>query len=79
MSSVIISVFILSYHFYKKFNETVIQWCVTVISRQSENFPSFEVKYVLQNAKHMLFNTVLFNLDCTTVSKWWKVVTYKMF
>ena len=48
-------------------------------STWSENFPSFEVEYALQNAKHMLFNMVLFDLDCTTVSKWWKAVTYEMF
>ena len=43
---------------------------VIAISTQSEIFLSFEVEYTLQNAKHMLFNTVLFNLDCATVSKW---------
>ena len=69
----------LSYHFYKKINETVTQWYVTVILTWSINFPSFEVEYALQNAKCVLFNTVLFNLDCTTVSKWWKAVTYKTF
>ena len=36
----------------------------------AENFPSFEVEYALQNAKCMLFSTVLFDPDCTTVSKW---------
>ena len=69
----------LSYHFYKKFNETVMQWYVTAISTWSENFPSFEIEYVLQNAKHMLFNMALFDLNCTTVSKWWKAVTYETF
>ena len=49
------------------------------ISTWSKNFLSFEVEYTVQNAKHMLFNTVLFDLDCTTVSKWQKVVTYKSF
>ena len=49
------------------------------ISTWSENFPSFEVEYTLQNAKCMLFNMVLFDLDCTTVSKWQKVVTYETF
>ena len=48
-----------------------------VISTRSENFPSFEVEYVLQNVKCMLFNTVLFDQDCTTVSKWQKVEIYK--
>ena len=56
-----------------------MQWYVKAISTQSENFPSFEVEYMLQNAKHMLFNTVLFDLDCTTVSKWQKAVTYETF
>ena len=64
MSSLIISVLFLCYRFYKKINETVTQWYVTAISTWSENFPSFEVEYALQNAKHMLFNMVLFNLDC---------------
>ena len=56
-----------------------MQQYVTAISTQYENFPSFEVEYVPQNAKCMLFNTVLFDLDCTAVSKWWKVVTYETF
>ena len=42
-------------------------------------FSKFDVEYTLQNAKCMLFNMVLLDLDCTTVSKWWKVVTYKTF
>ena len=67
----------LSYHFYKNFNETVTQWYIKAISTWSENFLSFEVEYALQNAKCMLFNTVFFKLDCTTVSKWWKVETYE--
>ena len=49
----------------------------TVISTRSKNFPSFEVEYALQNAKCVLFNMVLFDLDCTTVSKWQKVVTQR--
>ena len=49
------------------------------ISTRSENFPHFEVEYVLQNAKCVLFNTVLFNWDCTTVSKWQKAETYGMY
>ena len=56
-----------------------MQWYVTAISTWSENFPSFEVEYTLQKAKHVLFNMILFDVDCTTVSKWQKVVTYKMF
>ena len=47
--------------------ETVTQWYVTVISTWFKNFPSFEVEYTLQNAECMLFNAVLFDLDCTTV------------
>ena len=74
----------ISFYFYpiisiKKFNETVMQWYVRVISTLSENFLSFEDEYMLQNAKYMLFNLILFNLDCTTVSKWQKAVTYEMF
>ena len=56
-----------------------MQWYVTVILTQSKNFPSFEVEYTLQNAKHMLFNMVILDLECTTVSKWWKAVTYETF
>ena len=71
----------ISFYFYaiisiNKFNENVMQWYITAISTWSENFPSFEVEYALQNAKCMLFNTVFFDLDCTTVSKWQKVETY---
>ena len=64
----------LSYHFYKKFNETVTQQYVMAISIWYKHFPRFDVEYMLQNAKYMLFNMVLFDLDCTTVSKWWKAV-----
>ena len=39
----------------------------------------FEVEYVLQNAKYVLFNMALFGLDCTAVSKWQKAVTYETF
>ena len=56
-----------------------MQWYAMTISTWSEIFPSFEGEYTLQNAKHVLFNTVLFNLDCTTVSKWQNVVIYKLF
>ena len=56
-----------------------MQLYIMAISTWSENFPSFEVEYTLQNAKHMLFNMVLFDLDGTTVLKWWKVVTYEIF
>ena len=52
---------------------------VTAISTWSENFPSLEVEYTLQNSKRVLFNTILFDLDCTTVSKWQKAVTYETF
>ena len=38
-----------------------MQWYVTVISTQSENFLSFEVEYMLQNAKCVLFNTAFFD------------------
>ena len=56
-----------------------MQWYVMAISTRSENFLSFEVEYTLQNAKCMLFNMVLFDLNCTTVLKWQIVVTYEMF
>ena len=74
----------ISFYFYpiisiKKIHETVIQQCLMAISTQSEKFLSFEVEYALQNAKCMLFNMVLFDLDCTTVSKWKKAVTYEPF
>ena len=48
----------------------VMQWYVRVMSTWSE------VEYMLQNAKHMLFNTVLINLDCTTFSKYQNTVTH---
>ena len=43
----------ISFYFYpiisiKTINETVMQRYVTVISTQSEKFPSFEVEYTLQ-------------------------------
>ena len=74
----------ISFYFYliisiKKNNETVMQWYVTVISTSSENFMSFEVEYMPQNAKYVLFNTVFFDLDCTTVLKRWNAVTYETF
>ena len=56
-----------------------MQWYVMAILTRSENFPSFEVEYTLQNAKCILFNMVPFNLDCTTVLKWQKAVTYDTF
>ena len=47
---------------------TVMQQYVTAISTQSEHFPSFEIEYMLQNAKCMLFNMVLFNrIVCKTI------------
>ena len=79
MSSLIILVFIFMLSFLKKINETVMQQYITAISTQSENFPSFEVEYALQNVKRMLFNMVLFDLDYTTVSKWQNMVTYETF
>ena len=74
----------ISFYFYaiisiKNFNETVTQRYVTAISTQYENVLSFKVEYALQNVKHVLFNMVLFDLDCTTVSKWWNMVIYEMF
>ena len=74
----------ISFYFYafisvKKISETVTQWYIMAISIWSENFPSFEVEYTLQNTKCMLFNRVLFNLDCATVSKWQNMVIYEMF
>ena len=71
----------ISLYFYaiisiKKFNEKVTQWYVMAISTWSENV---EVEYALQNAKCVLFNTVFFDLDCTIVSKWRKMETYKVF
>ena len=56
-----------------------MQQYVMVISIRSKIFLSFQVEYTLQNVKCMLFNMVLFDLDCTTVSKWQKAVTYEMF
>ena len=43
-----------------------MQFYITAISTWSENFLSSEVEYVLQNAKCVLFNMVLFDLDCTS-------------
>ena len=56
-----------------------MQQYITAISTWSENFPSFEVEYALQNANCMLFSTVLFDVDCGTVSKWQRTVTYETF
>ena len=36
-----------------------------------KKFTSFGVEYVLENGKLVLFNTVFFEWDFPTVSKWW--------
>ena len=74
----------ISFHFYaiisiKKLNEKVTQWNITSVSTRSENVLSFEVEYELQNIKCVLFNMVLFNLNCTMVSNWQNTVIYEMF
>ena len=49
-----------------------MQQYVVATSTWSEKNLSFEVEYVLQNAKCMLFNMVLFDLDSTTVFLKWQ-------
>ena len=49
-----------------------MQQYIMATSTWSEKNLSFEVEYVLQNAKCMLFNMVLFDLDSTTVFLKWQ-------